>query len=208
MARATIAASVSPERGSGQSSSTRFHGQLSTICMPGNLVTASTAVAACLEVSPYWLCRTYTISKMTDCGMTPAILLSSAALRSASAASCCALFRSTKNETKTLASATTLCTSDAPSRFASFGDGGQRVRAVFDEPSQFVERRAIGGDRHAAAEDFPPQFGAGLEVKRFANFLRHSCLSLAGHGRDGHGLFLLAYSTAVRIRSARAGPAA
>src|SRR5436309_9425049 len=138
--------------------------------MPGNLVTASTTVAACLEVKPYWLCRTYTISKMTDCGMTPAISPSSAAASRACAASCCALFRSTKNETKTFASATTLRTSDAPSRLASFGDGGQRVRAVFDEASQRVERRAFGGDGDAAAFDLPRQLVAGIDVENVANF--------------------------------------
>src|SRR5436305_14631940 len=67
-ASATIAASVRPESGSGQSSSTRRHGQSSTICMPGNLVTASTTAADRRDVRPYWLCRTYTISKTTDYG--------------------------------------------------------------------------------------------------------------------------------------------
>ena len=56
-----MVASVSPERGSSQSSSTRFHGQSSTIFRPGNLVTASTTAAACRDVREYWLCSTYTI---------------------------------------------------------------------------------------------------------------------------------------------------
>src|SRR6185503_19013188 len=99
---------------------------------------------------------------MTDCGMMPAISPSSAALSSASAASCCALFRSTKNETKTLASATTLRTSDAPSCLSGLGDGGQRVRAVFDEASQLVKGGSIGGDGDSATVDFPPQFAARL----------------------------------------------
>src|ERR1041385_1660886 len=187
VARATITASVRPESGSGQISSTRRHGQSSTICIPGNLVTAPTTVAACLDVKPYWLCRTYTISKMTDCGMTPAISPSSAAASNACTASCCALLRSTKNETKAFASATTLRTSDAASRLARFGDGGQGVRAVFDEASQGVERRAFGRDRDASAADLPPQFCAGLQVERFANFLGDGRLSLAGHRRHWHG---------------------
>src|SRR5204863_631606 len=119
-------------------------------------------------------------------GMTPAIWPSSAAPSSASAASCCVLFRSTKKETKTFASATTLRTLDATSRLARFGDSRERVGAVLDEALQCIERGAFRRDRDAGAADFPPQFCARLQVERFAHFLRDRRLSFAGHRRDWH----------------------
>src|SRR3990170_4472268 len=54
VARATTAASVRPERGFGQSSRIRFHGQSSTICIPGKAVTAPTTVTSWRDVRLYW----------------------------------------------------------------------------------------------------------------------------------------------------------
>jgi hypothetical protein len=142
---------------------------------------ARTVVASRCPVSLYRLCSTYAISKMTDCGMMPAISPSSAAERSARAAECCAAFRSTKNETKTFAS-TTLRTSDASSGLPSLSDRRQCVGAVLDEAFQLVERGPLCRDRDSAAADFPSQFVAGIDIEHIPDLFRNRCLPFAGDG--------------------------
>src|ERR1043166_5860456 len=126
---------------------------------------------------------------MTNCGRIATRLPSSASCSRARAASYCFACRPVRYDTKTLASTTTRCKSDAPSALARFGDCLHRVvGSTLHRARQRPQGGTFSADRDLAAAHFPPQFRAGGEVERFAHFLRDGRLSLAGHRRDWHGV--------------------
>src|SRR5437763_3835519 len=129
----------------------------------------------------------------------------SAALRSSAlAVSRCLSIRPVMKERRTFASTTTRCTSDAPSPFARFVNGFHHVaRAVLHITFPSEERRPLGGDGDPSAADLPRELVAGREVERFAHFLRHGRLSLAGHGGCGHAVS--PYASIADVRNAAEG---
>src|SRR6185436_11687310 len=163
VATAMIDASARAARGFAQSSKTRRHGQVSIVCTPVVVTTSRITEASRSPAMPYWLCS------------------------SSSAASRCLAMRSTKKETRTFASTTTVRTSDASSGFPRFVHSLHRVvRAVLDEAFPPPESRSFSGDGDAPAVDLPRDLVAGANVEGVADFLRHGRLSLAGDRRARH----------------------
>src|SRR5205823_2713596 len=120
---------------------------------------------------------------------------SSAFSRGAFAASPCFSLRWTNTERKTFASATTRCTSDAPSAFAGLVNGLHHVSgSVFDEAFPLPERGTVGRNLDAAAVHLPRQSVARFEIERLAYLFRYCGLALARHRGVRHAISLREYS--------------
>src|SRR6185369_1248866 len=119
--------------------------------------------------------------------MIAVISPSTAFSRSAFAAARCVSSRSTKKETRTFASITTLRTSDTSSALPRFrnrlyGVGG----TVLEDSFPPEQARPFRGDRDFAAADLPGQPIAGADVERIADFFRNGRLAFAGDGGGRH----------------------